>query len=536
MTTSPDLLPWSKRDPIRVADTRESWPLHDAGSTRAAESLARARAGERVLMKRAGHAVARLARALAPHASRAWVLCGPGGNGGDGLHAAAHLRRAGLAVEVSLLAEPLNLPAECREALQAAREAGCAVTNALPEVPACDLAIDALLGIGTHRAPSPDFEAGIEAFNRCRAPHRLAVDMPSGLDAGRGMPLGARAVQATATLSLLTLKLGLYTGEGRDHAGEIWFDSLGCDAEGMRSPVARLAGERDRTEARRMRRHADHKGSLGDVVVVGGAPGMTGAARLAAHAALAAGPGRVFIGLMDALAARADVSRPEWLWLEEPGRLPAERWRDATVVCGCGGGAEIASVLPAILAGALRLVLDADGLNAVARDDSLRTLLRHRARQGRPSVLTPHPLEAARLLGSTTAAVQADRLAAARQLAQDLGAVVVLKGSGTITAAPDRLPVCNPTGSATLATGGTGDVLAGWIGGWWAQSSPHALESAAPAQLDHARAVAAASAWLHGQAATPGEMGEASGMPAVRALELVEGMRRRAAEEASTDP
>ncbi|MGE8375036.1 MAG: ADP-dependent NAD(P)H-hydrate dehydratase, partial [Diaphorobacter nitroreducens] len=164
----------------------------------------------------------------------------------------------------------------------------------------------------------------------------------------------------------------------------------------------------------------------------------------------------------------------------------------ATVVCGCGGGAAVAAVLPDVLQQSARLVLDADALNAVAADPHLQHLLRERGRQGRPTVLTPHPLEAARLLAGTTAAVQADRLAAARTLADQYGCTVLLKGSGSVIAAPGHTPLINPTGNARLATGGTGDVLAGLLG---------ARLAAEPAQAGAAFAAAGNACWEHGAAA-----------------------------------
>ena len=194
---------------------------------------------------------------------------------------------------------------------------------------------------------------------------------------------------------------------------------------------------------------------------------------------------------------QADVLRPE--------RLAA-----GTLVCGCGGGDAVAACLPQALAHAAQLVLDADALNAVASDAALARALARRAKAGLASVLTPHPLEAARLLGVDTASVQADRLAAAHALAQRFGCTVLLKGSGSVVAAPGRLPVINPTGNADLGCAGTGDVLAGWLGGFWASQFASAGPSAGPPAgpsanpADTAGAAfdpAVASAWLHGAAA-----------------------------------
>jgi hydroxyethylthiazole kinase-like uncharacterized protein yjeF len=193
---------------------------------------------------------------------------------------------------------------------------------------------------------------------------------------------------------------------------------------------------------------------------------MTGAALLAARTALCVGAGRVYVHLLDPDAPRLDPQYPELMLADAPD--PA-RLQSATVVAGCGGGREIRDVLPDALVQSARLVLDADALNAVAEDADLRDALHQRRAAGLPTVLTPHPLEAARLLVCSAAEVQADRLRAARSLADRLGAVVVLKGSGSLIAAPDALPWINTSGNAALATPGSGDVLSGWIAGLWSQ-------------------------------------------------------------------
>jgi hydroxyethylthiazole kinase-like uncharacterized protein yjeF len=182
----------------------------------------------------------------------------------------------------------------------------------------------------------------------------------------------------------------------------------------------------------------------------------------------------------------------------------------STVVCGCGGGDAVREVLPRLLSLAQRLVLDADALNAIAADSTLAALLCARAERGLGSVLTPHPLEAARLLACATAEVQADRLRAAQSLAERFRCVIVLKGSGSIVAAPRRAARINATGNASLATGGTGDVLAGWLAGLWAQAGP-----------DHAPAdVATRAVAQHGAAAEPQPSG------AFRAGDLIEALYR----------
>jgi hydroxyethylthiazole kinase-like uncharacterized protein yjeF len=449
-------------------------PLHTVAATRAQEARLAATLPPHTLMQRAGLATARLALALAPHARSFWIACGPGNNGGDGLEAAMHLQQWGKQALVTWLGTPEQAPADALASHQRAVAAGVQFLEHPPA--ACDCCIDALLGIGAAHAPQGRLADWIARINALAVPV-LAVDLPSGLNADTGATPGL-CVRAAHTLSLLTLKPGLYTAQGRDQAGQVWLESLG--ASDAPAPQAWLGG----APVGGARLHASHKGSYGDVAVIGGAPGMGGAALLAASAALHHGAGRVFVGLLDGGNLALDLTHPE-LMFRAPDALDP---RELTVVAGCGGGRPIAAQLPRLLSSAPRLVLDADALNAIAGDSQLATLLRARSARQRQTVLTPHPLEAARLLGSGAAAMQQDRLAAARTLAEQLGCCVVLKGSGTVVAEPGEAPVINPTGNARLATAGTGDVLAGLIG-------------ARMAQGEVAFEAATAAVWLHGQAA-----------------------------------
>ncbi|EHR71763.1 yjeF-like protein [Burkholderiales bacterium JOSHI_001] len=492
--------------PVLPAQVLRAWPLHGVAASRDMEARGLADSAPHALMQAAGQAVARLALAVAPHAQRVWVACGPGNNGGDGLVAATQLHRAGRRVNVTLLGDATRLPADAANALQQAQAAQVPITSTLASPPDADLAIDALLGLGAARAPQGDMALAIAALNALSAPV-LAVDLPSGLHAERGQPLGGEAVRATHTLALLGLKPGLFTGRGRDHAGHIWLDSLGQDLN-LQTPSAWLWSPTAQTWP--LREHQQHKGSFGDVVVLGGAPGMGGAALLAGRAALAAGAGRVLLGALDpTLQGLVDTQGPELMPRTVASLLQVSILSSSTVVCGCGGGQAVRAVLPAVLHHAARLVLDADALNAVAADDHLRRLLHARAGSGRASVVTPHPLEAARLLGCDAAAVQADRLGQAQALAESLQATVVLKGSGSVIASPGQVPAINPTGNARLATAGSGDVLAGWLGGHW--SSRHATSP---------HDVACACAWLHGRAAE----GADTRLP-LRAADLADAMR-----------
>lgn len=503
---------------MRKISSAQSEPLHSVAATRELERQAAAGLPPHTLMQRAGLSVARLALALVPHAQRIWVACGPGNNGGDGFEAAMHLHQWGKNVTVTwtgLPAGKTSLPPDAQASRERALAAGVPMASEPPED--FDFCIDAMLGIGgtlddgrEGTALLRDWLARMQASS---AP-RLAVDVPTSLDADTGaMADTGFATQliatsqdgvwarGTFTLSLLTLKPGLFTGHGRDRAGQVWFDDLGAGgASGASgSPDAWLLGVDQATQPARLAcAHASHKGSFGDVAVLGGESTshshMAGAALLAARAALHAGAGRVFVALLGTPALSVDPQQPE-LMFRTPEALELAH---QVVVCGCGGGDAVRTVLPKLLSAAPRLVLDADALNAIAGDTQLQTQLKARHRRGYSTVLTPHPLEAARLAGITSKEVQADRLAIARQLAGRFQCVVVLKGSGTVIAAPGRPIAISSTGNALLATAGTGDVLAGMLGAAMA-GGLEAFEAACSAVFAHGRI---ADEWPAGQALT----------------------------------
>ena len=501
-----------------------SYPLHSVAATRRIEQAAAAQLAPHTLMQRAGLAVARLACALAPHAQTLWLACGPGNNGGDGLEAAMHLKLWGRNPVVTWLGDEARCPADALLSLHRARQAG---VNFAAEPPAeYDFAIDALLGIGQSK-PVTGVLADWLRHMQQTAPAILCVDVPSGLDADTGnyaksgVAINSVAPQAinkparcqnapVFCLSLLTLKPGLFTAHGKDAAGEVWLDDLALDVENnkVEAPTAWLLGA-DRASLP-ARLHASHKGSFGDVAVVGGAAGMTGAALLAARAALHAGAGRVFVALLDDDAdithagqrMAVDPMQPELMFRQ----LETLAVREQTVVCGCGGGDAVRHVLPQVLSQAPRLVLDADALNAIAVGTSLQALLLARSKRykttGLATILTPHPLEAARLLGFSTVQVQADRLAAAQTLADRFGCVVILKGAGSVIAAPGLTPYINANGNAKLATAGTGDVLAGMVGALLA-ASQDAFLSACTATHRHGLA---ADNWATANTLTASEL------------------------------
>lgn len=447
-------------------------PLFSISATRGLENSAQTQLPEHALMQRAGLVIARLAMAIAPHAHVIWIACGPGNNGGDGYEAARHLKLWGKFPVVTADDEAKIAPIEAAVSRNNAIEAGVLVTVEPPSQ--YDLCIDALFGIGSIRGLGARYKKWVDKINSGSGPV-LAVDVPTGLNADNGNQMDF-SVHADYTLSLLTLKPGLFTADGREACGEIWFNSLGVNEP------AEMCAELNSEPRSVLRAHNTHKGSFGDVGIVGGAEGMAGAALLAAIAALNGGAGRVYLGLLDKSIDHLVTNKPE-IMLRNLSDL---HYESMVAVAGCGGGDSITEHLDEILIRSERLVLDADALNAIAQDASLQRKLK--GRRLLTTVLTPHPLEAARLMGIQAADVQADRLGVAQELANRYGCVVVLKGSGTIISAPGSLPRINPTGNARLATAGTGDVLAGLIAARLS-SRPTTLQSVSE------------SVYLHGQVA-----------------------------------
>ena len=458
------------------------WPLHNVTQTQALELQAQAALPANTLMQRAGLATAQLAMAIAPHAHTVWIACGPGNNGGDGLEAAVHLQAWGKQSIVTWLSSEVKAPTDAKQAWYRAKAAGVTFAEQPPQQ--FDLAIDALLGIGAQRAPEGLMAQWLSAIHASKGPV-LCVDTPTGLlaDTGEWLSSSTQPHRAPAhtrahrhTLSLLTLKPGLFTADGQDAAGQVWFNNLGVTPS--TTPAAWL---QQHGTAATDRPHNSHKGSFGDVSVLGGAPGMSGAAMLAGLAALHGGAGRVLLGLMDEAARYALTAAHPALMVRKPVELDL---KTSTVVCGCGGGDGIHTLMHNVLSSSKKLLLDADALNAIARDTSLQTLLKKRSTRRKPTVLTPHPLEAARLLKCSTKDVQQNRLHAAQQLADTFQCVVVLKGSGSLIASPHHTAVINGSGNALLSTAGTGDVLAGLMGAYIARHED-VFEAACQAVFAH---------------------------------------------------
>jgi hydroxyethylthiazole kinase-like uncharacterized protein yjeF len=406
------------------------------------------------LMQRAGAAAADFVAAQTR--GPVLALVGPGNNGGDALVAATLLRQRGVAVQVVMPAGADSLPPDATAAWHAWSAEGGTALTVLPSEPAAFL-IDGLFGIGLNRPLTADWQALIDQANALQLP-TLALDVPSGIAADTGAALG-RLIRADWTLAFIGASRGLVTGAACDATGALQLATL--DLPATCYPPAAVTDCAAIAQATRLHRPADsHKGKFGTVVIVGGAPGMAGAALLAGHAALQAGAGKVYAGMLDPDGPRVDMGRPELMCRTATPSL----LQQATVVVigpGLGHAADAATLLADALTLTCPLLLDADALNLIAEQAPLRQALV--ARQA-ATVITPHPSEAARLLHLTTTAVQADRYQAARQLAATLGVVAVLKGAGTLVDDGTQCTV-NRSGSAALANAGQGDVLSGLIGG-----------------------------------------------------------------------
>lgn len=462
-------------------------PLYTAAQVRAMDR--RAIAGgvpSTTLMARAGEAAWQALLARWPGARRIGVACGPGNNGGDGYVLARLAREAGR--EVRLVQLPGGGPRTKASAWAAAqwRAAGGSVLAFDGDLPAVDVWVDALYGIGLARPLEDPARALVERLNASRRPV-LAMDVPSGIDADTGRAPGV-VVRAALTVSFIAAKRGLYTGQARDFDGEVIVDRLGLPPidPSEDPPSAWLARPEELGDWLAPRHANAHKGEHGHVLCVGGEAGMGGAVRLCAEAALRTGVGLASVATRSAGVAALVAARPEAMThaVEDAGAL-APLLERATVVAigpGLGQGDWGRALYGATVASGKPMVLDADGLNLLAADP----------RPLPQAVLTPHPGEAARLLGCDNARVQADRFAAAAALAARFSAVVVLKGAGSIVAASGQVPVVIGAGNPGMATGGMGDVLSGVVAALWAQHLP-AFDAAVAGALLHAAAGDAAA-------------------------------------------
>jgi ADP-dependent NAD(P)H-hydrate dehydratase / NAD(P)H-hydrate epimerase len=480
-------------------------PLFTIAELRVVEQTAQQGLAEGELMARAGRAAARWIDSTAG-ASRAdvCVVAGPGNNGGDGFVVARELRERGHRVTCVLIGPAEPTAPDAAAAFGQWRQTGGTLDRTLPDRE-FDIVVDALFGIGLARPLDGEFLSAATWINE-RGRRVVAIDVPSGLDSDRGAWVGGIAgVRAHATVTFLGDKPGLHTGVGLDAVGDVHVDALGVVLPPSGITLTDVA---DFAVVARPRERDSHKGTFGNAGIVGGGTGMVGAPLLAARAALRLGTGRVYVDCIGAPELRVDPFQPELMFRRYAGLSGL----DAVVVgCGLGDDPPARAALAWALEQPAALVIDADGLNLLASESALRDVVRQR---GQTTVITPHPLEAARLIGSSAHEIQADRVGTARRLARELKCFVVLKGAGTVCAAPDGRAAINPTGSPALATAGTGDVLAGMLGALLAQHY-----EAWPATL--------AAVWLHGEAVREcGDVGIVAGDLAPRAVDALRALRR----------
>jgi len=419
------------------------------------------------LMKRAGEAALRYLRTRWPTAHRIVIVCGSGNNGGDGYVLARFAHASGLTVTVLAAAEPAELRGDARQAYEDFRASEGGVKPFAPEqLSSGEVIVDAILGTGFKGRVREHLVPVIQAINSCGTPV-FALDVPSGLDSDAGTAAG-EAIRAEATVTFVGLKTGLFVGDGPEYAGTVFFDDLElADAPqlGLAPRLNRIV-EAEIHTALPHRPRSSNKGDFGRVLIVGSGRGMPGAARLAGEASLRVGAGLVTVAVAPENVMAIAAGRPELICLgvKEEGELTEALSRADVVAVGPGLGRTdwAHEALNAVLRSGKPLVVDADALNLLAEGTA-------KARED--WILTPHPGEAGRLLGTDAKEVQQDRLAALDRLLERWHGTVVLKGAGTLVGAAGRTPGLCERGNPGMATAGTGDVLTGTIAGILAQCS-----------------------------------------------------------------
>lgn len=417
------------------------------------------------LMQRAGRAAFELIRRRWPRAHRVVVMCGTGNNGGDGFVVARLCHEAGLEVRVFQVGDGSRLRGDARAMAERFRATGRDIESftAGTDLGGAEIVVDALLGTGLTGEVSGIWRDAINAMNRSGA-GTIALDIPSGLHADTGCALGI-AAQANLTMTFIGLKQGLFTGQGPHYCGEVHYNDLRVPPQVLMQirPQASLLDMAAFAHRLAPRARSAHKGQFGHVLVIGGEQGMSGAVRLAGEAALRVGAGLVSVATRAAHAGLVSQARPELMAHGvESARELRGLWGKANVLAigpGLGQGDWGKTMFGAALDSGKPLVLDADALNLLASEPVKRE----------DWVLTPHPGEAGRLLGCSSAEIEADRFAAVRELGSRFGGCVVLKGAGSLVySAGQPVGVC-AAGNPGMASGGMGDVLTGVIAGLLAQ-------------------------------------------------------------------
>ena len=457
-------------------------PLYPSASVRELDRQAIAAHGIAgyTLMQRAGEAVFETICERYPDRQQWLVCCGSGNNGGDGYLVARLARQAGYQVQVLAMRAPEELSGDAALAASAWLEQGGSVSYETSTLPPCDLIVDALLGTGLERPVSGAYAALIGLINNAAVPV-VAVDIPSGISADTGTVMGC-AVNAGLTISFIGRKQGLYTADGPDHAGDRLFNDLAVPPEIYQAVPHQGYLIHESKYLFKPRRLNTHKGHYGHLLVIGGAPGYSGAARLCGEAALRCGAGLVSIACHPQVASCLNSSCPE-LMVRGVDQVPEleELLDQATVIAlgpGLGRQPWGRPLYQAVIDREVPLVLDADGLNLLAEEPI----------ELPNAILTPHPGEAARLLGSDSRSVQEDRFLAVQQLVKRYQAVVVLKGCGSLVGAPGQATGVCVAGNPGMAAGGMGDVLTGVIGALLAQGADPLT-------------AASSGVWLHASAA-----------------------------------
>ena len=482
-------------------------PIYLTADVRAIEAAAASKKNAPSLMEKAGFEASEIARSISGGTGKpVLVVAGPGNNGGDAFVLARHLKRGYFNVTVVFCGDEAKLSSDAKAALAAWRKAGGTIADALPPPGGWGLVVDGLFGIGLEREITARYAEWIGSINASSSPV-LAIDMPSGIHSDSGRVMGC-AIRATHTVTFIALKPGLLTNDGPDYCGEIHLRTLDLDTQALRPASGSLLGAGVLAGALKPRRINSHKGDFGSVGLIGGDRGMVGAALLAGRAALKLGAGRVYIGLIAGGGPLLDADQPELMLRTADETLKLTNLSCLAVGPGLGQTPDAAFYLERAFELRLPLVLDADALNIVAQDGNLKKQLKQ---INTARILTPHPAEAARLLGASTRDVQNDRLSAALKLAKELNSLIVLKGAGSICAAPDGTWHINTSGNPGMASAGQGDVLTGMIAALLSQGA-------------EPKAALLAGVYLHGAAADRA-VANGAGPAGLTASETIEAAR-----------
>ncbi len=420
------------------------------------------------LMESAGNAAYKLMRSKWPEAKNILVFCGVGNNGGDGYVLARLAKADGLCVKLQQVGDHAKLEGDAR--LAATKyAANCLESTTVnkEDLNEFDVIVDALLGTGLDREVSGKWQEIINTVNRCNAPV-LSLDIPSGLNADTGTVMGS-AIKADTTISFIGLKQGLFTGQGAEYAGDVYFSNLDITDEAGRkiNSMTEQITLDDLQSCLLPRSKSSHKGDFGHVLVIGGDYGYAGAVRLCAEAAARTGTGLVSLATRANHAGYIVMAVPEIMAhaVENSNELIPllEKANVAAIGPGLSQSNWGMSLFSKTIERRLPVVVDADALNLLAQDPITSDHW----------VLTPHPGEAARLLSCDTCTIQSDRIAAAKEIQKRFGGITVLKGSGTVIVdgrkdGETKVSICS-AGNPGMASGGMGDVLTGVIAGLIAQ-------------------------------------------------------------------